>query len=395
MIKYPQPMTASVSRRTLLGATAASGVVATGALAKSAAPAVGDAWNAVEAVGQAAILSQAVPGMQVCVRRGDAVLFSRGFGLSNLETRTATDAKSVFRIGSVTKEFTAALVLSLAEKGRLRLDDPLGRFLPSFPVPALTLGQLLTHTSGLSNYTSTVSAQTYLEQSRQDRSMQEMVEVVAGAEPLVMSEPGAAWAYSNSGYVLLGAVIESIAGSYAQAMADFLRPLGLQNTAVDDGREVIDGRVSGYVAQPEASAKFANAPYAAMSYAGASGAMRATAEELGLWRSALLSGWVVSADSLAFMTTPARLSSGGLPTDDAGSEILYGAGVYLDPMEGRPALRGGGAVQGFVAVCDTVIPTRLTTAILLNVDGNGAPGVRTVMRDLRRAVRDAVAATTG
>jgi CubicO group peptidase (beta-lactamase class C family) len=369
--------------------------VATGALAKSAAPAVGDAWNAVEAVGQAAILSQAVPGMQVCVRRGDAVLFSRGFGLSNLETRTATDAKSVFRIGSVTKEFTAALVLSLAEKGRLRLDDPLGRFLPSFPVPALTLGQLLTHTSGLSNYTSTVSAQTYLEQSRQDRSMQEMVEVVAGAEPLVMSEPGAAWAYSNSGYVLLGAVIESIAGSYAQAMADFLRPLGLQNTAVDDGREVIDGRVSGYVAQPEASAKFANAPYAAMSYAGASGAMRATAEELGLWRSALLSGWVVSADSLAFMTTPARLSSGGLPTDDAGSEILYGAGVYLDPMEGRPALRGGGAVQGFVAVCDTVIPTRLTTAILLNVDGNGAPGVRTVMRDLRRAVRDAVAATTG
>jgi len=190
-------------------------------------------------------------------------------------------------------------------------------------------------------------------------------------------------------------VVESITGSYAQAMAEFLGPLGLQSTAVDDGREVVEGRVSGYVAQPEASAKFANAPYAAMSYAGASGAMRATAEALCLWRSALLSGRVVSADSLTFMTTPARLSNGALPTDESGSEIVYGAGVYLDSMEGRPALRGGGAIQGFVAVCDTVIPSRLTTAILLNVDGNGATGVRSLMRDLRRAVRDALAATPG
>lgn len=344
-------------------------------------------WSAVDAIAEAAVLARVTPGLQICLRRDGEILYSRGFGLGNLETGTVVGPASVFRIGSVTKEFTAALVLPMAEKGQLGLGDPLARFLPRFPLSGVTVSQLLTHTSGLSNYTSTMSAEEYLRQSGQERSMQEMIDIVSQAQPLAVSEAGAGWAYSNSGYILLGAVIEHVTGSYAEAMDQMLAPLNLRATAVDDGTDVVPGRVSGYFAKPQAAAGFANAPYAAMSYAGASGAVRSTAEDLCRWRSALLDGRVLGEKALAFMTTPVRLQSGELPRDGSGSEVRYGGGVFLDPLDGQPALRGGGAIQGFVATCDTAIAAKQTLAILLNVDGNGAEGLPALTRDLKRAVR--------
>ncbi|HYC75198.1 serine hydrolase domain-containing protein [Brevundimonas sp.] len=373
-----------LTRRAILGSAAFAGSVSM-ARAESAAVVSAD-WSSVVGIAESATAAGTTPGLQISVRRGEEVLFSQGFGLSNIETQTPVAPTSVFRIGSITKEFTAALVLSLAEGGYVSPDDRLGRFFPGFPRPDVSLEQLITHTSGLSNYTNVVPAETYLEQSRLDRTTEEMVSVVAAATPLQLFASGSGWAYSNSGYVLLGAVIEQVTGSYADALAHLVGPLGLSATAVDDASDVVPARASGYVARPDIADRFANAPFASMSYAGASGAMRSTADDLGRWRSALLDGRVVREPTLRKLITPVRLGAGDLPTSSSGEPILYGGGVYLDPIAGAPALRGGGTIQGFAATCDTLIESRQTLTILMNVDPNSASGLSTLRRDLRRAI---------
>lgn len=380
-----------LTRRGMVGAAAlAAPALMAGMTVSDPRPAASD-WSAITQIAEAAIASGVTPGLQISVGERDQVHFSRGFGLANLETETAVAKTSVFRIGSITKEFTAALLLSLAGRGRLTLGDPVGRYLPDFPLPDLNLDQLLTHTSGLSNYTSAVTAEVFLQQSRLDRTPAEMVAVVSTAEPLQQFPAGSNWAYSNSGYILLGAVIEAITGDYAEALAEFLRPVGLQHTAVDNAADIVAGRVSGYAAIVDTEGEFENASFVAMTNAGASGAMRSTADDLNRWRSVLLAGELLSEASLRKIITPVRLASGELPSDESGGSVFYGGGVYLDPLDGAPAMRGGGAIQGFSASCDTVIQSGLSIAILMNVQPHGAPGFSALGRDLRRAVQAVIA----
>lgn len=377
-----------LTRRGLVGGAATMASVVMTGTAQSAS--VAD-WSAVRRIAEAAVAEGLTPGVQISVSRGEERLFSQGFGFANLETATAVTPTSVFRIGSITKEFTAALLLSLVEQGHVSIDDPVGRFLPAFPLPDLSLDQLLTHTSGLSNYTSTVTAEVFLQQSRLDRTTAEMVDVVAGAEPLQQFPAGTGWAYSNSGYILLGAVIERVAGNYADALAEFLRPAGLTHTVVDEASDVVTGRASGYAATPNTERPFQNASFVAMTNAGASGALRSTADDLNRWRAALLAGRLLGEASLSKLITPVRLPSGELPSDGSGGSIFYGGGVYLDPLAGAPAMRGGGAIQGFTANCDTVIGSRLSICVLMNVQPHGAPGFSAMGRELTRAVQTVLA----
>lgn len=355
-------------------------------------------WSELDNLVESAITSNVTPGLQLCVRGPEGERFSRGYGSANLEAGTAVTADSVFRIGSVTKEFTAVALLRFSDQGRLSLEDTLDRHLPAAgAMGKITLAQLMGHTSGLNNYTAAQTAEEYLRNARLDRSTSEMVEIVARTTPLFLFEPGTDWAYSNSGYVLLGAVIESISGlSLPEAFQDLvLGPLSLSRSAVDDAADVVSGRAAGYVANAEAPPAFLNAPFAAMSYAGASGSMRSTASDLCRWRSALLSGQVLSADALKVMLFPVRLSNGAAPVtksaDGRESQIRYGGGLYLDPIRGRRAMRGGGGIQGFVAVCDSLIDTRVTWAVLMNVDGNGAAGLGGLLGDIQRTILRTVA----
>jgi D-alanyl-D-alanine carboxypeptidase len=369
-----------------MGALGASTALA-GASRAQTAP---DLWGRVSTMIEAIIAERLTPGLQITVRKGDALLFDRGFGSANLETATPMTPAGVLRVGSLTKQFTAATLLLLEADGVLSLDDPLSRFLPDVPRAAdLSLLRMANHTSGLGNYTDAASVQAFLQGGRPDRSTDEMVALMAASADLQKTEPGTAWAYSNTAYVLLGAVIEKATGRpYGAVMQGRLfGPLGLAATAVDDPAQILPGRVAGYtnVAMPTA---FENASFLSMTYPGAAGSMRSTTADLCRWHQALLGGKVLSPAGLAKMLTPAVLADGSRPADGT----LYGLGVSLSP-QGAPALVSHtGGINGFASYLGTYRDADLSIATIVNADGGfgdgASPGPR--VQAVRRVIRDAL-----
>ena len=376
-----------------------------GMLALAASPALGKTaragkppspWAAAEAQAQAMIAGKMTPGLQVCVRRRGAVVFSRGFGSADLETATPMTPASVCRIGSITKQFTASAILLLAQEGKLSLDDSLGIYLPEFPnASKLRLRRMLSHTSGLGNYTQ-VSPVQFLQASRTDRSTKQLVQAMAEASPALAYEPGTDWRYSNTAFVLLGVVIETVASqSYAEFMQQRLfTPLGLTHTAVDDAARVVANRASGYSSSPRAPSGFDNASFIAMSYPGGAGNLRSTCEDLCAWHGALLGGKVLAPDSLKAMLTPVTLNDGVLPmAGPAGKQqaVRYGFGIALNPLGGKPAVSHDGGIQGFASHLETLPDEQITIATVMNTDGGAfAPSaLRTAPGELQAALRKA------
>lgn len=346
----------------------------------------GDLWTRIRAMGEAIIAEGLTPGLQISVRQGADVVFQQGFGQANVETATPMTASSVLRIGSLTKQFTAATLLLLEAEGRLSLTDPLSRFLPDFPRAAdLALERMLNHTSGLGNYTDAASLNAFLQAGRPDRSMAEMVEIMKTSPNLQAFEPGTGWAYSNTAYVLLGAVIEKASERrYDVAMKERLfTPLGLNDTAVDDASQIVARRGSGYTPTLVPGA-FQNASFISMSYPGAAGSMRSTTTDLCRWHQALLGGKVLSAAALARMLTPATLADGSLPMQ-GGSPIRYGLGLSIGEAAGRSLISHSGGIQGFSAYLGSYPNDGLTVATIVNVDG-GPAGAR--VQAMRVAIRD-------
>lgn len=354
-----------------------------------------DLWDRVREMGDAIISERLAPGLQVSARQGQQILFEHGFGQANLETGTPLTSSSVMRIGSVTKQFTAATILLLEEEGRLSVSDPLARYLPEVPrAEDITLERMLNHTSGLGNYTDADSLESFLNAGRPDRTGAEMVTLVAGADDLIKFEPGSAWAYSNTAYVLLGAVIEAVEG---KALSESLRdrlfgPVGLMATAVDSAGEVVAGRASGYTNGTYPSG-FENASFVSMSYAGAAGAMRSTATDLCRWHQALLGGRVLSESSMAKMLRPATLANGTIPKD-GGADVGYAFGLEVSPPGKRQLVGHGGGIHGFVAYVGTYVDADLTLATIVNADGGyaGGPNADAKVLALRNMIRDTLLA---
>jgi D-alanyl-D-alanine carboxypeptidase len=378
-------------RATLAGLMALAAAPAASKVAKHASP-----WAGVEAQAQAMIAQKLTPGLQVCVRRRGGVVFSRGFGAANLETATPMAPASVCRIGSITKQFTASAILLLAQEGRLSLDDSLGIYLPEFPnASKLRLRRMLSHTSGLGNYTQVPPAQ-FIQAARTDRSTKQLVQAMAEASPTLAYEPGTDWRYSNTAYVLLGVVVETVA---SQSYADFMRerlftPLGLTHTAVDDAARVATNRASGYTNSPRAPGGFDNASFIAMSYPGGAGNLRSTCEDLCAWHGALLGGKVLKPESLKDMLTPVTLNDGALPMAGPPGKrqaVHYGYGIALDPLGGKPAVSHDGGIQGFASHLETLTDEEITIATVMNTDGGPfAPAaLRTAPGELQAAIRAA------
>ena len=151
-----------------------------------------------------------VAGVAVAVLRDGKLVFAKGYGRANLELAAPVSTKTVFRIGSLTKQFTAAGVLLLAEQGKLKIDDKLSLYLPNFPrANEVTLRDLLDHTSGIHNFT---EGPVIDKISTSGATVKELVADIAGQSPLYDFDPGTGWWYSNSNYALLGAVIEKVSG---------------------------------------------------------------------------------------------------------------------------------------------------------------------------------------
>lgn len=375
-----------LDRRQALFGIGALAAVPMAARAQTGSP---ELWTRVQQLAEGVINDRLTPGLQISVRRGVDILFEQGFGMANLETATPLTAASVMKIGSVTKQFTAAAMLLLEQDGRLALSDPLARFLPDFPRAAdLTLERMLNHTSGLGNYTDTPA---FIQNSRTDRSTAELVAAMRDSANLQAHEPGTRWDYSNTAYVLLGAVIEAAAGMpYGQFYQERLfTPFGLTTMAVDDAANVVPGRASGYTEGASGSG-FDNASFISMSYPGAAGSIRSTTSDLCRWHGALLGGRILSAVSLQKMLTPARLADGTAPVE-GGAPIDYGLGIRATLAGGRALVVHTGGIQGFASYLGTYRAEDLTIATMANIDSGGSVlGPR--VRAIREAVRDGLLA---
>jgi len=188
------------------------------------------------------IARQRIPGLSMAVLQGDSLLLARGWGEANVEHHVPAADSTIYQSGSVGKQFTSALVLRLVADGRLRLDDPISRWLPEGPPRwrRITVRHLLTHTSGLPDY-----ADSTLDY-RRDYSEDDLVRLAAGLHPLF--EPGARWSYSNTGYVLLGVIIHRITGTF---YGDLLRsqvfePLGMRTARIISESDIVPNRADGY-----------------------------------------------------------------------------------------------------------------------------------------------------
>jgi len=315
-----------------------------------------------------------VPGLSISLSRAGQLIYSKGFGWANLETGTLVTPKTIFKIGSNTKNFTAAAILLLQEEGRLSVDDRLARFFPDFPRAAdVSLRQLLTHTAGLGNYTRVRPPREFFQVARRDYDADALYALMKGTEPLYLFEPGAGWEYSNTGYVLLGLIVQQVAaepyGAYFKRR--LFEPAGMKDTAVDDAAEVVVNRASGYSAHPGSDTTFDNASYISMTYPGGAGALRSTTDDLCRWRAALFGGRIVNAASLKAMITPARLKDGSQPMTGSGSErspINYGFGLLIDVVNGRACIRHTGHINGFQSELRTFPDEQVTYAFLSNID---------------------------
>ena len=225
------------------------------------------------------------PGAAVAVRLGGEVVHSAGYGLANAEWGIPIDPETVFRIGSITKQFTAAAILRLAADGKLSIDDPLKRHLPDYPVGErrITLRHLLNHTSGIKSYT---AMPVFAEILARDLPLAEIIARFKDA-PADFA-PGERYLYNNSGYLLLGAIVEAASGqSYEAHLAEtFFKPLELTRTSYLHNDPIVTKRASGYSLGPT----LRNAPPISMTLPHAAGALGATAEDLLAWEQALRGG---------------------------------------------------------------------------------------------------------
>lgn len=313
---------------------------------------------AVDALARAAV-AEAGGGVSVAVAVGDSVVFARGYGVADAGTGAAAGAGTVYRAGSVAKQFTAAAVLRLAEEGRLSLDDPVSRHLPGFPLRghAVTLRQLLMHTSGLRGYT---SAPEFRKVEGAEPPTEWMLGFL-GRRGFAFS-PGEAWSYSNTGYYLLGLVIERASGRpYADYLrAELARPLGLSSTA-DCGDAVVPvdpaRRARGYTFA-EGRTREAD-PISPAATRGA-GSLCASAPDLARWARALATGRVVSLASYREMTTEGRLSDG--------TRLGYGLGQFVGTLDGVRRVQHGGTMNGFQAQLAYYPEREVAIAVLANHD---------------------------
>ncbi|WP_421992027.1 serine hydrolase [Qipengyuania sp.] len=290
---------------------------------------------------------------------GDEILLDEGFGSADLEWNIANTPDTKFRIGSVTKQFTAASILLLQERGQLDIDQPVGTYLSDTPASwdAVTLRHLLHHTSGIPNLTDFDDFGTwkYLPTTREKL-------IARFAERPLEFTPGEKWSYSNSGYLLLSAVVEDASGKpYAEFVEEnIFRPLGMTDTAIDVTSAIVPRRAEGYSPSPSG---VVNADYVDMGIPQGAGALYSTTHDLLKWQRGLFGGKVVNTRSLAEMTRPAV---------EAVRQSSYGMGLLVTENEEGTLIWHGGGIEGFNAWLGHDPARDITVVVLANLNGGEA-----------------------
>jgi CubicO group peptidase (beta-lactamase class C family) len=293
----------------------------------------------------------------ILVAEKGKVVYAKGLGLANMEWSIPNQPDTKFRIGSVTKQFTATLILQLVEEGKLKLDGKITDYLTDYRKDTgdrVTIHQLLNHTSGIPSYTSRPDFRTAI--MRNPYKVADFVKQLASGD--LEFEPGSKFTYNNSGYVILGAIIEKVTGkSYETVLTErILKPLGMTNSGYDSTSPLLPKRASGYEKRPSG---YVNAPYLDMSLPYAAGSLYSTVEDLYKWDQALHEGKILSAESRKLMFTP------GLSN--------YGYGIRItDEKIGNSELKTriighGGGINGFNSLLTRAVDKGQTVVILDNV----------------------------
>ncbi|MCA1559444.1 MAG: beta-lactamase family protein [Acidobacteria bacterium] len=307
----------------------------------------------VDSLVQAEMARQKIPGVAVAVIRKGAPVKAQGYGKANVEHDVAVTTETIFQSGSVGKQFTAAAVMLLVEDGRLSLADPLPKFFADAPPnwQRITVRHLLTHTSGLPDYTDgTIDY-------RRDYSEEELLRFAYGLT--LEFEPGARWNYSNTGYVVLGIVIRKASGMF---YGDVLRtrvfdPLGMRTARIITEEDIVPHRSAGYrLVRGELKNQNWVAPKLNTT---ADGSLYLSLQDLIAWDAGIRAQRVLRSDSWARIFTPVTLNSG--------NTYPYGFGWSVDDFAGRPAQRHGGSWQGFQTHIARFPDADLTIIVLTNL----------------------------
>lgn len=320
------------------------------------------------------------PGAAALVIQDGKVVLRKGYGLANLDLGVPVSPDMVFELGSITKQFTAASILLLQERGQIRVEDDITKYLTDYPThgETVTIEHLLTHTSGIPSYTGLPE---WLPRVREDMTLQTLIGLFKD-KPLEF-KPGEKWAYNNSGYILLGAIVEKVSGkSYEQFVEEeIFAKLGMKNSRYGHAREVVSRRASGYSKDAQG---FQNAEYLSMTQPYAAGSLMSTVDDLAIWDRALGSEALLKKASLDRMFTPYKLKSG--------INTYYGYGIGPTDFEGQRLIEHGGGIFGFVTHMVRVPEKGLFVAILSNNDSPETPpndlSLRIVAKALGKPMED-------
>jgi CubicO group peptidase (beta-lactamase class C family) len=293
----------------------------------------------------------------VLVADGGKVIYKKGFGMANMEWEIPNQPDTKFRIGSVTKQFTAAIILQLVDEGKIKLDGKVTDYLTDYRKDTgerVTIHQLLNHTSGIPSYTGLPGF--FQNESRNPYGVKDFVKKFASGD--LEFEPGSKFSYNNSGYFLLGAIIEQVTGKpYAQVLKErIFDPLGMKDTGYDDDAPLIKKRAAGY---QKTSDGYENAPYLDMLLPYAAGSIFSTVEDLYKWDQALYENKMVSAAGKELMFKPGLSNYG------------YGFFIYDQPI-GKTTQKAkitghSGGINGFNSLFTRVVDQKSTIIILDNV----------------------------
>lgn len=384
-------MNEEIGRRQFLGALPVS-VLAIHAMTVGPASLERSPWAAVDRLCGRLVTGQRLPGASLAVTKSGALLYAGAWGHSNLEHGEGVTPQTRFRIASVTKTYIASLALRLAREGTLGLDEPAARWLPEFPrSDGFTLRMLLNHTAGLGEYT-----RRPLDELAQDAarvySNDELVEYMASIRPLFVNEPGAAWSYSNTGYVLFGIAVERAAGA---PLADLLErhvftPVGVGETTWNGDHDADIERAVGYGYDGGGllrRGRWVRAPFVSSSYVGGSGAIRSTAGAVGAWFDALFGGAFLTLEEMEELLSRATLTNGQPFVSRGGSS--YGLGVWSGRTERGRVLWHSGSTAGFAADARHYPDLGISIVMLGNAD---ARRVGAQPQRIRAAVLDVVTA---
>jgi CubicO group peptidase (beta-lactamase class C family) len=312
-----------------------------------------------------------LPGAAIAVVKDGQVVVAKGYGLSNVEASTKATADTVYQLASVTKQFTAAAALMLVEDGKLSLDAKVTELLPGLPAAwsPVTVRHLLSHTSGIKSYTEVFGAR----KTPEDKvfTKDEIIALVADA-PLQFA-PGERFAYCNTGYYLLGLVIEKASGKkYADFLAErIFKPLAMTSTGLDDYADVRPQRARGYSLEGGASKP---APHTHPSQPFAAGALVSTVVDMAKWDAALAGRKLLKPASYDALWTPFTFNDG--------KKSGYAFGWQVDPYRTRPRQAHGGGISGFSTFVARYPEEKVTVIALVNQGGPGGGMLANGIADL-------------